>query len=158
VGTNDDLRYAAGQLAHCVGDAEGSNLFWKIIETGFAEEAQVHFDGRDNCGEMAATIVCDPENAEKVEAIAREELLNAGDRVDEDALVRSRAKIATAAMLASERPMGRMSRLGVRWTYQLPYRTLDEELETINKMTIDDLHAYIEKCPFGDALVARGGG
>ena len=158
VGTNDELRYAAGQLAHCVGDAEGSNLFWKLVETGLAEEAQVHFDGRDKCGEMAVTIVCDPKNAEDVESITREELLNAGDRVDEDALLRSRAKIATAAMLASERPMGRMSRLGVRWTYQLPYRTLDQELETIGAITIDDMRQYIGKYPFDGSLVARGGG
>jgi predicted Zn-dependent peptidase len=158
VGTNDKRRYAAAQLAHCVGDVEGSNLFWSLVETGLAEEAQVHFDGRDGCGEIAVTIVCDPENTEQVESIARDELAHAGERIDDDALLRSRAKITTAAMLASERPMGRMSRLGVRWTYGLPYLTLDQELETIKKMTLENLRSYLEECPLQDVLVARGGG
>ena len=158
VGTNDERRYAAGQIAHCLGDIEGSNFFWSLVETGLAEEAQLHFDGRDNCGEMAATIVCDVKNAEKVEEIALNELKHAADRISSDDLERSRAKIATAAMLASERPMGRMSRLGVRWSYGVPYRSLDEELERINQIDIDDIRAYLEEFPLEDMLVVRGGG
>ncbi|MCH2162468.1 MAG: insulinase family protein [Phycisphaerales bacterium] len=155
---NDDRRYAAGQLAHCIGDVEGSNLFWSVIETGIAEEAQMHFDGRDGCGEMAVTLVCSPENAEKAEDIVRDELINAHERIDDDALVRSRAKIATSVMLASEKPMGRMSRLGVRWTYRLPYRTLDEELDRINDVTLGDILAYRDAFPLDELLVTRGGG
>ena len=158
VGTNDERRYAAGQIAHCLGDIEGSNFFWSLVETGLAEEAQLHFDGRDKCGEMAATIVCDVKNAEKVEEIALNELKHAADRISSDDLERSRAKIATAAMLASERPMGRMSRLGVRWSYGVPYRSLDEELERINQINIDDIRSYLEEFPLDEFLTVRGGG
>ena len=156
VGTTDERRYAAGQLAHCLGDVEGSNLFWDLIETGLAEEAQLHFDGRDGCGEFAATIVCDPTNAEEVEARTFDVLREAS--IDQAALERSRAKIETAAMLASERPMGRMTRLGVRWTYGLPYKTLDDDLAEISAITLEDISAYLKSFPIDEMLVARGGG
>ena len=155
---NDESRYAAGQFAHCIGDAEGSNLFWSVVENGLAEEAQMHFDGRDGCGEMAVTLVCSPENAEEAEKIVREELRTGYEKINDDALARSRAKIATSVTLASERPMGRMTRLGVRWTYQLPYRTLDQELERINQVTLQDIADYQAACPMNEPLIARGGG
>ena len=68
------------------------------------------------------------------------------------------AKIATAAMLASERPMGRMTRLGSRWSYQLPYATLDHEIEQIGAVTLADIHAYLDAHPLDDLLAVRGGG
>lgn len=156
VSTSDERRYAAGQAAHCLGDVEGSNLFWSLIEPGLAEEAQLHFDGRDGCGEFAATIVCDPAHADEVEAVALGVLRDAS--IDLGALERSRAKIETSAMLASERPMGRMTRLGVRWTYGLPYKTLDDDLAAINAVTLDDIAEYLSDYPIDSMLIARGGG
>ena len=118
----------------------------------------MHLDTRDGCGEAIATIICAPENAEQVEEIARREMARVAETVDEDALLRSRAKIATAAMLASERPMGRMTRLGSRWTYGLEYATLDDELARIETVDAGDVRTYLEACPMDELLAVRGGG
>ena len=158
VGIGHDLRYAAAQALRVLGDQEGSTFFWELVETGLAEEAAMHLDTRDGCGEAIATLVCAPENAEKVEEIARREMGRVVDRLDDDALLRSRAKIATAAMLSNERPMGRMTRLGSRWTYGLEYTSLDEEIARIDAVGIEDVRSYLSAFPMDDPLIARGGG
>jgi hypothetical protein len=61
-------------------------------------------------------------------------------------------------MLASERPMGRMSRLGVRWSYGLPYKTLDDDLAAIGAVTLEDIRGYLGAFPIDRMLIARGGG
>jgi predicted Zn-dependent peptidase len=158
VGIADPMKYAGAQALRVLGDHEGSTFFWELVETGLAEEASMHLDTRDGCGEIIATLVCPPEKAEEVEAIARREMARVVDTVDEDALLRSRAKIETAAMLASERPMGRMTRLGSRWTYGLPYATLDEEIAKIAAVGLDDVRGFLEANPMTDLLAVRGGG
>jgi predicted Zn-dependent peptidase len=158
VGIADPMKYAGAQALRVLGDHEGSTFFWELVETGLAEEASMHLDTRDGCGEIIATLVCPPERAEEVEAIARREMARVVDTVDEDALLRSRAKIETAAMLASERPMGRMTRLGSRWTYGLPYATLDEEIAKIAAVGLDDVRGFLEANPMTDLLAVRGGG
>jgi predicted Zn-dependent peptidase len=158
VGIADPMKYAGAQALRVLGDHEGSTFFWELVETGLAEEASMHLDTRDGCGEIIATLVCPPEKAEEVEAIARREMARVVETVDEDALLRSRAKIETAAMLASERPMGRMTRLGSRWTYGLPYATLDEEIAKIAAVGLDDVRGFLEANPMTDLLAVRGGG
>lgn len=158
VGIADELKYAGAQALRVLGDQEGSTFFWELIETGLAEEAAMHLDTRDGSGEAIATVVCGPENSEKVEAIVRREMVRIMEKINDDALLRSRAKIATAAMLASERPMGRMTRLGSRWTYGLPHTSLDEEIARIDAVGIEDVRTYLEAHPMDELLVIRGGG
>ncbi len=118
----------------------------------------MHLDTRDGCGEAIATIVCAPENAEKVEEIARREMIRVQETIDEDALLRSRAKIATAAMVASERPMGRMTRLGSRWAYGLDYTPLDDEIALIDAVDVNEVREYLAAHPMDQLLAIRGGG
>ena len=158
VGIADPRKYAMAQAFQALGDSEGSTFFWELVETGLAEEATMHLQTHDGCGEAIATIVCASENAEQVEAVARREISRLSSTVDEDALVRSRAKIATSAMLASERPMGRMTRLGSRWSYGLEYATLDEELAKIGAVGLDDIRDALDSLPLDQLLAVRGGG
>ena len=158
VGIADPMKYAGAQALRVLGDQEGSTFFWELIETGLAEEATMHLQTHDGCGEAIATIVCAAENAEQVETIARREMARLASTVDEDALLRSRAKIATSAMLASERPMGRMTRLGSRWSHGLDYTTLDEELDRIRAVGLDDIRSALDSWPLDRLLAVRGGG
>jgi hypothetical protein len=50
-------------------------------------------------------------------------------------------------VLASERPMGRLASLGGNWIYREEYRPVKTDLDTIQSMTKDDLHALVEKWP-----------
>ncbi len=150
----DDRRFAAGMLAQILGDAEGSRLYWALVETGLAEEAQAQFDGRDGVGDYLLYFSCDPDQAGAVERVVHEELAKLVDSLDEDDLERQRSKVATAATLASERPAGRMQRLGRQWTYFGEYRPLEWELEQINAVTLADLRAVYDAFPFSPMVTA----
>lgn len=144
----DDRRYAAGMLGQILGDTEGSRLYWALVETGIAEEAQAQYDGRDGCGEHIVYASCDPADAEKVESMLLEQCAALRDSLEEDDLVRVRAKVATAAALQGELPAGRMRRIGQRWTNLGGYRSLEDELAAINAVTLDDLRDVADAYPF----------
>ncbi|MBL1218558.1 MAG: insulinase family protein [Planctomycetes bacterium] len=143
----DESRYAADILAHLIGDSEGSLLYWALVDPGLADEAQFWYDGRDGLGEFYAFASCSPERAEQVETVINDTLAHFLDRVTDDDLERLRNKIATLVTLHGERPAGRMRRLGKLGVYDLPYRTLDEELERIQAVTLADVRAVADAFP-----------
>jgi predicted Zn-dependent peptidase len=151
----DDRRYAAAMLAQVLGDAEGSRLYWALVETGLAEEAQAQYDGRDGVGDCIIYVSCSPENAERVEKIALDEAASLLDSVTDDDLERVRNKVATAATMHGELPGGRMRRLGQVWTYTGEYRSLEDELERINAVTLDELRAVHEAFPIRPRIIGR---
>ncbi len=152
---NDDRRYAAGMLAQVLGDADGSRLYWALIETGLAEEAQSQYDGRDGVGEYLIYCSCSAEMAGQVEATACEEGAKLIDSITEDDLERVRNKVATAATLHGELPSGRMQRLGRLWLYTGSYRSLEEELARINAVTLADLRAVHDEFPIKPTVIGR---
>ena len=154
-GINDPWRYRAALLADILGDGDGSRLHWALTETGLAEDAGASYDGHDGTGEFLVTAACDPKDAAEVEGIARREIDALVESLTEDDLVRSRCKIATSFTLSSERPHGRMLRLGMLATYRAPYLTLDEELARVERITLDDLRAYAERWPVAPCVAAR---
>jgi predicted Zn-dependent peptidase len=151
----DEDRYAAGVLAQILGDCEGSRLYWSLVETGLAEEAQADYSGRDGVGEYLVYLGTAPEQAAEAEAIARRAIDGLGEDLNEDELLRARSKIATAATLHGELPAGRMRRLGRLWTYTRRYRSLEEELARIEAVTLDELRDVLGRHPFTPRVVAR---
>lgn len=151
----DPRRYAADMLAHLLGDQEGSLLYWALVDTGIAEEAQVGYDGRDRVGDFFVFASCPPEREAEVERIIDDQIHRCLDLVTEDDLERLRNKIATSVTLAGERPAGRMRRLGRVWTYLGEYSTLEEELARIQAVTLDDVRAVYAEFPFRPRTVGR---
>jgi predicted Zn-dependent peptidase len=150
----DERRYAQAMLMHILGDHDGSRLYWALVDTGLAEEAQAQYDGRDGTGDALVFCMCDPVDAEKVHAIAIEQMNGLADSLTEDDLVRARSKIATAVTLHGELPAGRMKRLGRQWTYDGEYRSLEDELAKINAVTLSDLRAVSEAFPLRPVITA----
>jgi predicted Zn-dependent peptidase len=151
----DDRRYAADMLAQILGDSDGSRLYWALIETGLAEDAQSQYDGRDGTGEYLVYCSCSPEDADRVETVVRSELDGLVASLTEDDLVRVRSKVATGATLHGELPAGRMRRLGQVWTYTGVYRSLEEELDRINAVSLDDLRSVAAELPIAPTVVGR---
>jgi len=151
----DDQRYAMSMLAQILGDAEGSRLYWALIETGLAEEAQAQYDGRDGIGDMLIYASCSPENYPEVERIARREMDHMVRSLTNDDLERVRSKIATAVTLHGELPGGRMKRLGRVWTYIGEYRSLESELARINAVKLKDLRNVHEAFPIQPVVIGH---
>ena len=151
----DDRRYAATLLALALGDAGNSKLHWSLIEPGLADEAQSFYDPHDGTGVFSVYATCDPDRADDVWSILERETDNIADTITDDDLERLRNKLATSVTLAGERPDGRMQRLGKQWTYLASYRTLEEELDAINAVTMNDIHALCEAFPLKPRTVGR---
>jgi predicted Zn-dependent peptidase len=153
-GVQDPRRYAAAMLTQIIGDTEGSRLYWALVEPGIAEEAQAQYDGHDGLGEFVTYAACSPDDAERVEQIVREELHRVQTDVSERELVNAKAKVGTAIAIAGERPAGRMRRLGSLWLYRGVYASLEQEIEEIERLTIDDLRAVARDFPLRPTLRA----
>ena len=145
---DDDRRYAAAALAQILGDYEGSRFYWALVETGLAEEARAQYDGHDQVGSFLVYYVCSPDDAAQVARVVDEQIDELARTLTADDLDRIKSKIATAATLQGELPAGRMHRLARLWTSIGEYRSLEEELERINAVTVDDLRAVYEEFPF----------
>ncbi len=151
----DPRRYAAAMLAQILGDSEGSRLYWALVETGIAEEAQAQFDGHDGIGEYVVYVACSPDNVARVDEIVRTELERVCTAISKKELANARAKIATAVAIAGERPDGRMRRLGSVWLYRGAYASLEEELAQIESLTVEDLLSVARDFPLRPTLRAQ---
>lgn len=151
----DPRRYAAAMLAQILGDSEGSRLYWALVETGIAEEAQAQFDGHDGIGEFVTYVACSPNDVERVDQIVRHELDRVCREISDTELANARAKVGTAIAIAGEQPAGRMRRLGSLWLYRGVYASLEDELAQIDRLTVDDLLAVAKDFPLRPTLRAQ---
>ncbi len=152
---DDPRRYAAMMLARALGDPDNSRLHWALIETGLAEEAQSSYEPHDGCGDFFVYASCPPERADEVWAVVEKECADLAHTTSEGDLEKMRSKLATAVTLAGERPGGRMQRLGKLWTYLGRHLTLEEELEAINRVTLNDVRSVYEAFPFQPRTVGK---
>ena len=150
-----DDRYAAALLSHTLGGDETSKLYWSLVETGLCEEAQSSFDPRDQEGEFAVWSVCSKEQMDQVEEKILEEIRNLPKSLVQDDLDRARARTATHAVIASERPLGRLNRIASNWVRRNEYTTIEQDMAVIDAVTISDLVDLSERCPMTPTVVSR---
>jgi len=150
----DKRRHAAAALASILGGGDGSRFHWAIVDKGLAEAAAANVDAHDHYGEQLAWAICEPHVAEKVSEKMRSEMETVVDTLTEDDLARVVAKAATAAAIGSERPAGRMQRLGAMLTTCGEYVALEDELSAIESLTIKDLQEVSEVYPWSPLLEA----
>ena len=76
------------------------------------------------------------------------------DTLTENDLAKVVSKAGTAAAVASERPVGRMQRLGSMLTTSGTYVSLEDELQAIESLTLKDLQEVSEAFPWEPVFVA----
>ncbi len=82
---------------------------------------------------------CDPARSDEVNDVLRKTLAQAADDIKVEELDRAKAKLATLLGLESERPAGRMHRLGDQWLALGTCRPLSEETEALLAVSLDDV-------------------
>ena len=105
--TDDNRRYTAKILADVLGDAEGSRLFWALIDPGLADEADFSYCPQDGHGVYMTFASCDPDRAKQVEQILLKTLDQYAGDIDPAEIERAKNKLATQATLQGENPCGR---------------------------------------------------
>lgn len=147
-------RYAADTLAMIVGDDTGSRLYWALVDPGYADSADLSYHDYDGAGAYFGSFGCEPEDTAENLAIMRAILADVQrDGVSDEELAIAKSKILSRIVRGSERPMGRMQALGMSWTYLRTYRTVDEELQNFDAVTLKDLRDVLDKFPFDQLTV-----
>lgn len=143
----DPRRYAARILADVIGDAEGSRLYWALVDNAMAEEADFGFYPHDGLGSYYCSLVNDPARTEQVGDVLRRELEKVRGDLKPAEVDQARNKIASQLVLQSEVPMGRMRSIASQWIYNRDYRSLEEEMESLTRVSIADLETLIDAYP-----------
>jgi len=153
-----ESRYAAHVLATTLGDVTGSRLFYALVEPGLAEEASCMYEPFDGTGALLTFICTDPARAAEALRIARAEYAKfVAEGPAEAELVAAKNKIASAATLKGELPMGRLTAVGSDWVYRQDYRPLPEHIEKILAVTGEAVLALARRDnPAGATLLALG--
>lgn len=147
-GAIDEERYAAKILATVLGDDTGSRLYWELVDTGLAESAGIgHYDYQET-GLFGTQFNCVPENTSENLQKVRDIFLRAEqDGIRPDELAQAKNKINSRVVLGSERPRVRLFTVGGNWIQRQEYRSVRDDLDAVERVTIADLEAVLKKYP-----------
>ena len=146
--SEDEDRYAAKLLATIVGDDCGSRMYWELIDTGFAETASLGHYEYLGAGMFYTWLSCEPEDVD--ENLTRlhnilEEVERAG--VTEEELQQAKNKVKARVVLGSERPQSRLFNVGGNWLQRREYRTVADDLKSIDSVTTAQIAEVLKKYP-----------
>lgn len=148
------LRHAADLLAMAIGDDTGSRLYWELVDPGLAESADMSFHEYEGTGSFYTSYSCEPAQAEKNLAIVRKVLGEAQKGgITAEELQRSKNKVLSRVVRGSERPMGRMQAVGMAWNYLRQYRSVDDELNAFDAVTLDEVRRVLDEFPIDKPTV-----
>jgi predicted Zn-dependent peptidase len=153
----DDRRFAAHVLADVIGDSDGSRFYWALVDNAIAEEADFGFYPHDSCGSFYLALTTDPQRSEKAFNIALAELEKAKKDITDDEVERAKNKIASGLVLQGEVPLGRMRSIGGQWIYNREYRSLEQDMATLNAVTTASLKQLMNDFPFDPMTVVSLG-
>jgi predicted Zn-dependent peptidase len=144
----DDDRYAAKLLTTILGDDSGSRLYWELVDPGLAEHASLHHYEYMGAGAFLTYLSCDPEfaaeNLRRVLKIYREAETKGFTAAE---LAQAKSKINSRVVLGSERPRGRLFAVGTNWTHRREYRSVADDLEAVEAVTLEHVAAVLARYP-----------
>lgn len=144
----DPDRFAAKLCATILGDDSGSRLYWELVDSGLADNANLsHYDYLGS-GIFMSYLSCDPDDAEdntqRMVDIFREAMKNG---VTEAELNQAKSKISARLVLGSERPRGRLFAVGGNWSSRREYRSVADDLKIVDAVTVAEIAAVLAKYP-----------
>jgi predicted Zn-dependent peptidase len=142
------LRYTADTLALAVGDDSGSRLYWALVDPGLADSADTSFHEYEGTGSYFTSFSCDPGKVQKNLALTLGVLRAVQkDGITAEELRQAKSKILSRVVRGSERPMGRMQAIGMAWTYLGKYRTVEEEIQAFDAVTLKGVRKLLDRYP-----------
>ncbi len=145
---DDPLRHAADLVAMAVGDDSGSRLYWELVDPGLVDSADCGFHEYEGTGSYYTSFSGEP--ADAADNLARVLGVLRGVRADgirAEELEQARSKMLSRVVRGNERPKGRMQSIGMSWTYQHEYRSVDDDLKAYRGVTLADVRAVLDRFP-----------
>ena len=150
-GTDED-RFAAKLLSVIIGDDSGSRLFWELVDPGLAESASLSHHDYQGTGLYYTYFSGAPENAEenlaRILSIYRDVERNG---VTDKELDQAKNKVNSRVVLSSERPRGRLFNVGGNWVHRREYRSVKDDLDSVDGVTVEQITAVLKKYPLSTA-------
>ncbi len=156
--SEDDDRFAAKLLATIIGDDAGSRLYWALVDPGLAETASTGHYEYQGVGMLFTWMSCAPEDAEEnfhVLSQVQRDAESAG--LTEDELRQARSKLKSRVVLGGERSRSRMFNVGGNWLMRREYRSVADDLASVDAVTLDQVHAVLAKYPLTRATTVTIG-
>ena len=154
----DADRFAAKLLSTMIGDDCGSRLYWELVEPGLAEHASLMHWEYDGTGVFMASLSGAPEEAdtilETLHNVYREAELRG---FSEDELTQAKSKLNSRVVISSERPRSRLFSVGGNWLQRGEYRSVRDDLQAVDRVTLDHVHEVLKKYPLSQCTTAAVG-
>jgi predicted Zn-dependent peptidase len=150
--SEDDDRYAAKLLATIVGDDTGSRMYWELTDPGLAETASLGHYEYLGAGMFYTWLACEPDDVEKnLERLQK--ILRQVERegVTEEELQQAKNKVKARVVLGSERPQSRLFNIGGNWLQRREYRTVADDLKSLDSVTTGQISEVLKKYPLTNA-------
>jgi predicted Zn-dependent peptidase len=146
--SEDADRYAAKLLATIIGDDTGSRMFWELTDTGLAESASLGHYEYLGVGMFYTWLACEPElieeNLKRLDAIYRD---TDATGITAEELQQAKNKVKARVVLGSERPQNRLFNVGGNWLQRREYRSVADDLASLDAVTVDDVRGVLRKYP-----------
>ena len=156
--SEDDDRYAAKLLATILGDDSGSRLYWELIDPGLAESASLGHYEYLGAGMFFTWVSCAPESArdifDRLEKVQREAEQNG---LTSKELCQAQSKVKSRVVLGSERPRNRLFNVGGNWMQRSEYRSVADDLTSVDAVTLDDVHRVLAQYPLSHSTTVTIG-
>jgi predicted Zn-dependent peptidase len=153
----DERRFAARVLSDVIGDSDGSRFYWALVDNAVAEEADFSFYPHDGIGSFFLSLVTSPDRQQQALDIALKELEKVKTELNASEVERAKNKIASSIVLSGEVPLGRLRSIAGMWIYNGEYRSLEQDMETLNAITPQSLRKLMEDFPFDPMTVVSLG-
>ncbi len=144
----DPERFAAKILTTILGDDSGSRLYWELIDPGLAENASLGHHDYLGSGLFATYLSTAPEyveeNLQVILNIYREAEQHG---VTAEELELAKSKINSRVVLSAERPRGRLFTVGANWSYRREYRSVKDDLATVDGIRLEHLRDVLQRWP-----------
>jgi predicted Zn-dependent peptidase len=154
----DDDRFAGHLLATILGDDTGSRLYWELVDPGLAENASIGLRTHEGSGVFMTYFSCSPEqtegNFQRILDIYRQA---ESKGVTAEELAQAKNKLNSRVVLRSERPQGRLFNLGSSWTYRREYRSVKDDLDAVDAVTLEQIRAVLKKYPLTQSTTVAVG-
>jgi predicted Zn-dependent peptidase len=156
--SEDGDRYAAKLMATIIGDDSGSRLYWELVDPGLVETASLGHYEYQGVGMLFTWLSCLPEDA--VENFQRlQEVYRTAESkgFTQEELRQARSKVKARVVLGSEKPRNRLFNVGGNWMQRREYRSVANDLATLDGVTLEDIHAELAKYPLTRATTVTIG-
>jgi predicted Zn-dependent peptidase len=156
--SEDPDRYAAKLMATIVGDDSGSRLYWELVDPGLVETASLGHYEYQGVGMLFTWLSCAPEDAqENFQRLRRVYQAAEAKGFTAEELRQARSKVKARVVLGSEKPRNRLFNVGGNWMQRREYRSVANDLATLDAVTLDDVHAVLAKYPLTRATTVTIG-